>query len=121
MRNGGLIVSGVAGGIGVLLGAFGAHALRDTLGESRLATWTTGVQYHLVHALALLALCALPATRALALARWAFVAGILLFSGSLYALALTEARWFGAVTPVGGVAFLLGWAAIAGAGARRRG
>lgn len=104
------------GGLAVVLGAFGAHALRSTLGSDDLATFEIGVRYQMYHALALLAV-AWAMTRweagALAVAGWAFVAGILVFSGSLYVLVLTGQRWLGAVTPLGGVAFIVGWALLA--------
>jgi uncharacterized membrane protein YgdD (TMEM256/DUF423 family) len=98
-------------------GAFGAHALRDRLAPDFLATFQTAVQYHFWHALGLLGVGILmlhkPDSGALAAAAWLLVAGLLLFSGSLYALALTGVRGLGAVTPIGGVAFLAAWAAVA--------
>jgi uncharacterized membrane protein YgdD (TMEM256/DUF423 family) len=100
----------------VALGAFGAHALRARLAPDLQAVWQTAVQYHAWHALALLAVGLLLLVRPDAgagVAGWLFVAGIALFSGSLYALALTGVRGLGAVTPVGGVAFLAGWLALA--------
>jgi len=103
--------------VGVAAGAFGAHALKARLTPDEIAIWQTGVQYHLWHALGLLAAGLLLLQRQdntpLVVASWLFVAGIVLFSGSLYALALTGARGFGAVTPIGGIAFLGGWAAMA--------
>lgn len=105
----------VAAGIGVALGAFGAHGLRDRLPTDLMRVYETGVQYHLVHALALLAV-GWAAARwtgvAVQVAGWAFTLGIVLFSGSLYLLAVTGSRWLGAVTPLGGVAFLVGWTAL---------
>ncbi len=102
---------------GVGAGAFGAHALRGTLSEQMLAIWHTAVLYHLVHALALVAVGAilhwLPGSGWLRLSAVLLAAGIVIFSGSLYLLALTGQRWLGAVTPGGGLAFLLGWAALA--------
>ena len=100
----------------VALGAFGAHALKARLGPDMTAVWQTAVQYHAWHALALLATGVLLLVRPdarVGLAAWLFVAGIALFSGSLYALALTGVRGLGAVTPFGGVAFILGWLALA--------
>ena len=101
----------------VALGAFGAHALKAWLAPDLAAVWQTAVQYHGWHALALLAtglvLLHRPDAGPIALAGWLFLAGVLLFSGSLYALALTGTRGLGAVTPVGGLAFLAGWAAFA--------
>lgn len=94
----------------VAFGAFGAHALRDSIPADRLAIFQTGVQYQAMHALALLALGLSQQTRkGLTAACWLFVAGVLFFSGSLYALAITGTRWLGAITPVGGVCFLSGW------------
>jgi len=98
------------GATAVLLGAFAAHALKDALPGERLAVFETGVRYHLAHALAL-GLCMVRAPL-----RWApacFAAGIVLFSGSLYLLALCDARWLGAVTPFGGVLFVAGWVLLA--------
>jgi uncharacterized membrane protein YgdD (TMEM256/DUF423 family) len=119
--RGRLTFAAAVGFAGVALGAFGAHALAPHLGDARRATWGTAVDYHLVHALALLALAAMPfEARAVSVARWAFGIGVALFCGSLYLLALTEARWLGIVTPFGGAAFLVGWASIAVAGWRRR-
>lgn len=102
----------------VAAGAFGAHALRDTLSLQSLATFATAARYQMYHSLALLLVATLwaplgvRAEGALRAAGWLFVAGILVFSGSLYTLALTGIGMFGAVAPVGGVAFLSGWAAL---------
>ena len=102
--------------LAVAAGAFGAHALRARLSPDLLVVFETGARYQMYHALALLAV-AWAASRwpgaAARTAGWAFVAGTVLFSGSLYALALTGERWFGAITPLGGAAFLVGWAALA--------
>ena len=102
--------------VAVALGAFGAHALKARVTPDLLAVWQTAVQYHAWHALALLAAGVLLLARpdaSVGLAVWLFVAGIVLFSGSLYALVVTGARGLGAVTPFGGVAFLAGWLAFA--------
>lgn len=101
--------------IGVAAGAFGAHALKARIDPAMLLVYETGVRYQLIHAIALLAI-GLAAAR-LPAGRWSipvglFVAGTVLFSGSLYALALSGMRWLGAVTPLGGVCFLLGWLAV---------
>ena len=100
----------------VTLGAFGAHGLRGRLVPDMLLTFEIGVRYQMYHALALLAaglaLSRSPAT-AIALAGWLFIAGTLVFSGSLYALALSGQRWLGAVTPLGGAAFIAGWIVLA--------
>jgi uncharacterized membrane protein YgdD (TMEM256/DUF423 family) len=97
-------------GLAVALGAFGAHALQSRLPPDRLAIFETAVRYQMYHALALLAVAVARAQggRRAALAGWAFVAGIVLFSGSLYALVLTDVRAWGAVTPFGGLSFLVG-------------
>lgn len=106
----------VLGGLGVGLGAFAAHGLRNTLSAADLATFETGVRYQMYHSFALLAVAwALErwgGTTA-ALAGWAFVVGIVIFSGSLYMLVLTGPRWLGAITPIGGLAMLVGWALLA--------
>lgn len=102
--------------LAVALGAFGAHALKARVAPDLQAVWQTAVQYHAWHALALLALGVLGLVRPeapIGLPAWLFVAGIALFSGSLYVLVLTGARGLGAVTPFGGVAFLAGWLALA--------
>ena len=98
--------------LGVALGAFGAHALRDRLSTDMMAVYQTGVQYQMIHALALLALGAQERVSA-KVTGWLFLVGIVVFSGSLYALALSGVKAFGAVTPLGGVAFLAGWAVLA--------
>jgi uncharacterized membrane protein YgdD (TMEM256/DUF423 family) len=111
-----LLLGAVAAFLAVTLGAFGAHGLRGRLSPELMAVFQTGVQYHMFHALALLIVsAALPRMDGWLVhtAGWAFVAGIVLFSGSLYALALTGATMLGAITPLGGVAFLVGWACLA--------
>lgn len=109
--------------LAVAAGAFGAHGLKNRLPADLLAIFEVGVRYHAYHALALvacgLAAGRLAAPRALAVAGSCFTAGILVFSGSLYLLALTGQRWLGAITPLGGAAFLAGWLAFAYAGLRR--
>jgi uncharacterized membrane protein YgdD (TMEM256/DUF423 family) len=103
-------------GLAVGIGAFGAHRLGATLSSGDLAIFETGVRYQMYHALGLLAV-AWAASRwessAVVIAGWMFVAGIVLFSGSLYLLVITGPRWLGAITPLGGVAFLIGWALLA--------
>jgi uncharacterized membrane protein YgdD (TMEM256/DUF423 family) len=107
--------------VAVAAGAFGAHALRERLAPDMLSVFEVGARYHMYHALALLA-AAWAAGRwpggAAVTAGWLFVAGTLVFSGSLYLLSLTGQRWLGAVTPLGGLAFILGWAALAWAALR---
>lgn len=110
-----LLAGAVAGLIAVGFGAFGAHGLRGRLSPEMLAAFETGVRYHMYHALALLLTAALAPRfpgKAMAAAGWLFVAGITLFSGSLYLLAVTGVTALGAITPIGGVAFLAGWAAL---------
>lgn len=106
----------IFGLLGVALGAFGAHGLRGTLSAADLAIFETGVRYQLIHAVALLA-AAWASTRwpsgTVTVAGWLLVAGILVFSGSLYVLVLTGLRWMGAITPLGGVSFLVAWALLA--------
>ena len=112
-----VFLGALAGAAGVALGAFGAHALKARLAPDMAAVWQTAVLYHGWHALALvgagLFLMQRPDAAAIAVAGWLFLAGVVLFSGSLYVLASTGMRGFGAVTPFGGLAFLAGWAAFA--------
>lgn len=109
-------VGAVSAGLAVALGAFAAHGLRGRLSPEALQTFETGARYHMYHALALLAV-AWAVTRwpgtAVTAAGWLFIAGTLLFSGSLYLLAITGVRALGAITPIGGFAFILGWLALA--------
>lgn len=105
-------VACVLGFVGVALGAFGAHALASVVTSDRLATWSTAVDYHMFHTLVILALSGLfKGSHSVWLRRAlrAFIAGILIFSGSLYALVITDIGILGAVTPIGGVLLLLGW------------
>lgn len=117
------IAAGVSGVLAVAIGAFGAHALRDALDPRMQAVFGTANRYHFFHTLALLAVALAPAMghlprRLLALVCAAWLGGIVVFSGSLYTLAVTGAGWLGAITPIGGAAFLLGWAVLVVAGAR---
>jgi len=107
-----IAVGAINGGIAVAAGAFGAHGLRDKISQHSLEVYETAVRYQMFHALAMI-LCAVVATSGARTAGWLFQAGIILFSGSLYLLALTETKWLGAITPVGGLSFLAGWAALA--------
>ena len=115
-------IGGLCGFLGVALGAFGAHALKASLAADMLAVFEVGVRYQMYHACALLAVgwayTRWPGAFVIA-AGWLFVAGIALFSGSLYALSISGARWLGAITPVGGVALLAGWLCLAWAAWRR--
>ena len=111
-----VIIGALLGAVGVGAGAFGAHALRERLSPDLLGTFETAVRYHLIHVVGLLivawAVTRWPGTATTA-AGWLFLIGIVLFSGSLYALSLTGIRVFGAITPFGGVAFIAGWLALA--------
>ena len=106
-------IAGIAGALGVALGAFGAHGLKNVVDDPAVIErwWQVGARYHLVHAAALLGVAAHP--RPPAAAGWAFVVGIVLFSGSLYAMTLTGITKLGMITPLGGVAFIAGWLLLA--------
>jgi uncharacterized membrane protein YgdD (TMEM256/DUF423 family) len=111
-----LLIGALAGFLAVAFGAFGAHALRARLSPDMLAVFETGVRYQMYHALALLLVAAAAARFGgwmVTAAGWLFTLGIVLFSGSLYALALTGVTVLGAITPIGGLAFLGGWALLA--------
>jgi len=111
-----MFIGALMGFVGVGLGAFGAHGLRGRLSPEMLSVFETGVRYQMYHALALLAVALMMSRvegRLVVIAGWSFTAGILIFSGSLYALALTGVTTLGAITPIGGVAFLAGWVALA--------
>ena len=106
----------IAAFIGVALGAFAAHGLKSRLDANMMATFEIGVRYHMYHALALLGVawaCTRWPNVFTTSAGWLFIAGIVVFSGSLYALALTGVRSLGAITPLGGLAFLAGWICLA--------
>lgn len=127
-----VVLGALSGLVSVAAGAFGAHALKARLGPDLLAVFETGARYQMYHALALLAVAWLldrvadpqrtdpRAVRAATIAGWAFIAGTVLFSGSLYAMAFTGIRVLGAITPLGGIAFLTGWASLALAASRAR-
>jgi uncharacterized membrane protein YgdD (TMEM256/DUF423 family) len=112
-----LVLGALAMAAAVALGAFGAHALRARVAPEQLAVWHTAVQYHVYHALGLIVVAwvasLLPGSAGVRLAGWLMAAGILLFAGSLYVLVLTGVRWLGAVTPLGGAAFIAAWAVLA--------
>src|SRR5215831_4719036 len=116
-------IGAILGFIGVALGAFGAHGLRGRLSPEMLAIFETGVRYQMYHVFAILIIAAaighLGTARVLVIAGWCFFAGILLFSGSLYALSLTGVGTLGAITPLGGVLLLAGWALLIFFGAAR--
>jgi uncharacterized membrane protein YgdD (TMEM256/DUF423 family) len=117
-----ICIAACCGLLAVALGAFGAHALKGRLDEAALSVYQTAVQYQFYHSLALFGVGLLclwqPHSRLLLISGVAFVSGILVFSGSLYLLSFTGVRWLGAITPLGGLAFMLGWALLAVAGWR---
>ena len=112
-----LAIASALGGISVVLGAFASHALKDKLSERALEIWETGTKYQMYHALALILVALLisrfPDSTLLVVAGYAFIAGVTIFSGSLYALSLSGIKWLGAITPLGGAAFIIGWACLA--------
>ncbi len=113
-----LSIGSISGALAVMLGAFGAHGLKEKLSEKMLANWMTGVEYHFYHTFALLVvgLLAMKIQSGLLTASgWSFVAGILLFSGSLYAMVPTGITRLGAITPIGGLLFIAGWTLLAAA------
>ena len=115
------VIGAIFAGLAVAFGAFGAHGLKGVLSADMLATFETGVRYHMYHALALIAVALAYAQwqkPLLIMAGWLFVAGIVIFSGSLYLLSLTGLRWLGAITPIGGVALIVGWVLLAVAALR---
>ena len=103
-----IIVAGIAGFTGVAIGAFGAHGLKDTLSPENMEIYKTGVMYHLIHAVAILAIAVSGNTKFIKSALF-FLIGIILFSFSLYLYAVTQITWFAIITPFGGVSFLVGW------------
>lgn len=103
-----LAAGAINAALAVAAGAFAAHGLRERLAPRALEIFETGARYHMYHALAMV-LCAVVATSGARTAGWIFQAGIAVFSGSLYALALTDVKVLGAITPLGGLAFLAGW------------
>lgn len=109
------LIAGLLGVLGVILGALGAHALEDSLQQSgRTDVWNTAVLYHLVHVVAIYATSLTPLhQRLIRAAGWFWSLGILMFSGSLYVLALGGPAWIGPITPVGGLAFIIGWSLVA--------
>jgi len=112
-----LVLGALCAMLAVMLGAFGAHALRSRLPPELLAVFHTGVQYHFWHALGLLAiglvLLHAPGSAPVRWAGWLMLAGIVVFSGSLYVLSISGARWLGAITPLGGLSFIAAWALLA--------
>lgn len=112
-----LIAGALAMAVAVAAGAFGAHGLEARLSPEALGWWETGARYHVYHALGLFVVGGLaalgPTGRALRVAGWGLVVGLILFSGSLYLLALTDLRWLGMVTPLGGTSWIIAWIALA--------
>ena len=111
-----LTLGSISGGLAVMIGAFGAHGLKDKLTEKMLANYMTGVEYHFYHTFALLAVGLLAMhfqPRLLSASGWSFTIGILIFSGSLYAMAMTGITRLGAITPIGGLLFIAGWVLLA--------
>ena len=112
-----LILGSLNACLSVILGAFGAHALKEKLSADMMSTFQTGVQYHFYHALGLFAVAFaaahLPSSRLVNWSGWTMLAGIILFSGSLYLLSLSGVRWIGAITPIGGAGFIVAWALLA--------
>lgn len=108
-----LVLGGVNAALVVVLGAFGAHVLKTRMSGDMMAVYHTGVLYHAIHSLGLIGIGVvagwLPDSSYLKSAGWVMLAGIVLFSGSLYILSITGARWLGSITPIGGVAFILAW------------
>lgn len=123
MTRGWVLLGALSAAAAVAAGAFGAHGLKASAGPEMLAAWDTAARYQLVHAVALVALAGLARTWSgptLRLAGALFVAGTVLFCGSLYLLVLTGVRGFGAITPLGGLAFIAGWLALAWGALRAR-
>ncbi len=112
-----IVIGSISGLISVAMGAFGAHALSETLDPKMLSVYHTAAQYEMYHALALVALGIWVAQHSAApwisISGWSFTIGSILFSGSLYLLAITGIRWLGAITPAGGLLFMVGWATFA--------
>jgi len=115
-----ITLASLSGMLAVVFGAFGAHALKGKLDDQALKVFETAVQYHFYHTFALLVVGVIalnqPQTMLLKSSGWLFFIGILVFSGSLYLLSLTGVRWLGAITPLGGLAFIAGWACLAATG-----
>jgi len=109
-----IVLAGLSGAFAVVAGAFGAHGLRDRVSPEQINAWTTASQYHLLHSVVLLALAlyALDAQASIRLQGSLFTAGVILFSGSIYLLVLTEQRWLGPVTPIGGLLLIAAWVSL---------
>ena len=109
-----IVIAALSGALAVVAGAFGAHGLKARVAAEQVAAWSTASQYHLLHSVVLLALALYAAwsARPIGLQGGLFLAGIVLFSGSIYLLVLTPARWLGPVTPVGGLFLIAGWLSL---------
>ncbi len=109
-----IAIAATCGALGVMLGAFGAHGLRNSATPEQIASWNTATLYHLLHSAALLALALFESVseRSIALPSGLFLAGIVLFSGSIYLLVLTQQHWLGPVTPLGGLCLIAGWLSL---------
>ncbi|VGO22865.1 DUF423 domain-containing protein [Pontiella sulfatireligans] len=111
-----LSLGSISGALAVMIGAFGAHGLKEKLSTEMLAIYKTGVEYHFYHALALLAVGLVAMhfqSKLLTASGWAMTAGIVIFSGSLYALSISGVKVLGAITPIGGLCFIAGWVLLA--------
>ncbi len=113
-----MMIGSILGGLSVAGGAFASHALKNQLSDRALEIFETGIKYQMYHALALLLVALLLTSQEnppypMVVAGFGFIIGIIIFSGSLYGLSLTGIKWLGAITPIGGVAFLIGWASLA--------
>ena len=116
-----ILLGGIFGATAVALGAFGAHGLRSSVDAQTLSTWQTAAHYHLVHSLMLVMIGVLRGhtrSKAVRAAGWLFLIGIVIFSGTLYLLVLTDNKWLGAVTPLGGICLIAGWVCLAAAGVK---
>lgn len=115
-----IVLGACSGMLAVVFGAFGAHALKGRLDEYAMGVFETAVQYHFYHSFAILAVGIIalsqPETVMLKSSGWLFFLGLLIFSGSLYIVSLTGLRWLGAITPLGGLAFIGGWLCLATTG-----
>jgi uncharacterized membrane protein YgdD (TMEM256/DUF423 family) len=109
-----IAIAGISGALAVMAGAFGAHGLRGRVAAEQVAAFSTASHYHLLHSVALLSLALFAAHtgRGITLPAWLFALGMVLFSGSIYLLVLTGARWLGPVTPVGGLCLIAGWLSL---------
>ncbi|MDG2049217.1 MAG: DUF423 domain-containing protein [Myxococcota bacterium] len=109
-----IVTAGLSGALAVIAGAFGAHGLRDRVSPEQLSAWTTASQYHLLHSIVILALAlyALNSQVSIRLQGGLFAAGVIFFSGSIYLLVLTEQRWLGPVTPIGGLLLMAAWGSL---------